>query len=103
MNDKRLTKPRFDATRCISRVKLEIKEIVGKRIVGIVVKENKLAAPPRQVFLIFDDETNFEFYAGCEVTWTSGVRPGGLDWVRQYGASTYRIRLEHSENTTSAS
>jgi hypothetical protein len=82
---------------CHRRAKQEIAEIVGKKIVGVVVKENSRSSPPRQVFLIFDDETSFEFYANCELTWTSGVHPGGIQWVRDYGSETYRIRFEHLE------
>jgi hypothetical protein len=78
---------------CSSALKPQIKEIVGKRIMAVVVKENPRLSPPRQVFLIFDDETNFEFYSNSEVTWTSGVRPGGIDWVRNYGGS-HKIRFE---------
>jgi hypothetical protein len=84
-------------SRCHSRLKPELAEIVGKRITGVVVKENSRVSPPRQVFLIFEDGTNFEFYADCEVTWTAGVRPGGIDWVRNYCASTYQIKFEHPD------
>lgn len=82
--------------RVTASLKSEIKEIVGKRIVGVVVKENRFLTPPRQVFLVFEDETNFEFYADSTVTWTSGIQPGGIDWVRKYCATTYRVRFETS-------
>jgi hypothetical protein len=84
---------------CSGLCKPEIAEIVGKRIAGVVVKENSNLSPPRQVFLIFDDGTNFEFYANSTVTWTAGVRPGGPDWVRSYCATTHQIRFEHIDST----
>jgi broad specificity phosphatase PhoE len=93
-----------DASCCHDPMKRELTEIVGKRIAGVVVKESSHLSPPRQVFLIFDDGTNFEFYANSEVTWTSGVRPGGIEWVREYCASTHRIRVECvAPNASSAS
>jgi hypothetical protein len=84
----------LSASDCHDPVKQELAEIVGKRIAGVVVKENSRLSPPRQVYLIFDDETNFEFYANSIVTWTSGVRPGGIDWVRKYCAATHQIRFQ---------
>ena len=58
-----------EAAWCNSPVKPQITEIVGKKIAGVVVKENVNLSPPRQVFLIFDDGSNFEFYASSEMTW----------------------------------
>ena len=36
-------------------------EIVGKTIAGFIVKEGK--HPKEQVYLVFDDDTYFEFFA----------------------------------------
>ncbi len=68
---------------------------------GVVVKENRFLTPPRQVFLIFDDETNFEFYSDSTVTWTSGVKSGGIKWVREYCASNHKVRFDSSLATES--
>ena len=92
-----------DASCCHDPMKRELAEIVGKRIAGVVVKESSHLSPPRQVFLIFDDGTNFEFYGNSEVTWTSGVRPGGIEWVREYCASTHqRMKLVAEQRVESA-
>ncbi len=82
-------------------MKLEIAEIVGKRIAGVIVKEKKenvRVSSPRHVFLIFEDGTHFEFYANSEVTWSAGVRPGGIDWVRNYCATHYQVSFEHIDS-----
>ena len=61
-----------------------IKQILGKRITAFVVTESP-TAPRRQVFLIFSDNTHFEFY-GHEFTGASGLGTGGLEQVRDYVA-----------------
>jgi hypothetical protein len=61
-----------------------IKEVIGKRITAVVVAESP-RLPQRQVFLIFADDTYFEFYGtDCGFSWTEGVDPGGLEKVRAY-------------------
>jgi len=37
-------------------------QIVGKTIIGVIIKETKTGRPPySQLFLVFDDHTSFEF------------------------------------------
>ena len=63
-----------------------VKEILGKRIAGVVVKKREEKNPPYQVFLIFSDKTNIEFYIdGNEIKTTSTLSEGGLKEVREYG------------------
>ncbi len=57
-----------------------LEQLPGKTIRAIVV--NPLYG---QVFLVFSDETHFEFYPGTsnELKWTRAISPGGLDRVRE--------------------
>ncbi len=68
-------------------IKDGIKDIVGKKIKGVVVKESySLNRSPRsQVFLLFSDDTYYEFYT--ERDWIdsiSRIREGDLESVRGY-------------------
>ena len=63
-----------------------IKEIIGKRIAGVVAKKRDGENPPYQVFFIFSDRTNIEFYVdGNEIRTTSRLSEGSLKEVREYG------------------
>ena len=45
-------------------MKPEVEQILGKCIVGVVIKENKNTYQPNsQLFLLFDDGTSYEFYS----------------------------------------
>ena len=58
-----------------------IRNIVGKRVAGVVVKE--ASRPPRtQVFLVFSDGTFYELYG--DIAGAGGVDRGGIDAVRSY-------------------
>ncbi len=71
------------------RIKGTFDQMIGKRIKGIVVKES--CNPPRaQVFLIFSDETHYEFY-GENFRGTNGVDPGGMAAVKDYMADPERF------------
>ena len=60
-----------------------IQQILGKRVRAIVVAKAPVA-PRQQVFLIFDDDSHFEFYSDGEFTWTAAVDPGRVEKVRRY-------------------
>jgi len=63
-----------------------LKEILGKRIAGVVAKKRKEKNPSYQIFLIFSDRTNIEFYVdGNEIKTTSTLSKGSLKEVREYG------------------
>ncbi|HSN56529.1 MAG TPA: hypothetical protein VLT32_17810 [Candidatus Sulfomarinibacteraceae bacterium] len=74
-----------------------IQLILGKRISGVVVKREirEGYGPRQQVFLVFDDETHFEFY-GDRIQCTGGVDRGGMDYVRGYMSGNHEIELEYS-------
>jgi hypothetical protein len=69
-----------------------IQDTVGKRISGIVVAENT-QAPRRQVFLIFDDNTYFEFY-GNEFSGASGIDPGNAANAAAYATKAKGAKIE---------
>jgi hypothetical protein len=78
-------------------MKSQIREILGKKINGVVVKEGE-KAPQTQVFLLFSDGTYYEFYG--IINGTGGVDRGGIKEVRQYMASKNRsIVLEVLDET----
>lgn len=61
----------------------DLQNIVGKQIKGVVVTEGQ-SDPRSQVFLIFSDETYYEFYSPCAISWTSYAYSGGLEEVKNY-------------------
>ena len=65
------------------KLKKALPELLGKRICGAVVKKSD-RWPQMQVFLVFDDDTYYEFYTDSAIFGTSGVDRGGIDHVRQY-------------------
>lgn len=81
-----------------------IGEIIGKSVVGVIVAEN-YSAPKQRVFLVFSDDTYFEFY-GDGFSCTGGVNRGGLEKAMRYAnamsSSTIRVYpAEMNENDQS--
>lgn len=75
----------------VGRVKSEVRQIVGKRIAGLVMKaaKDQIHPPRNQLFLLFDDGTYYEFYThDCKIGTTGGVVRGKLDDVLSYMADT---------------
>lgn len=68
-------------------IKDEVEQIIGKRIRGVVIKQ-KTSGPSEvssQLFLLFDDDTYYEFYTCDEpLCTTGGVDHGGLREVLDY-------------------
>ena len=67
-----------------------IKQLVGKRITGVVAARND-GAPRHQVFLLLEDGTRFEFH-GDSFTCTSGLDggPGVFRYIRDGGGKVTR-------------
>jgi len=77
-----------------------VKQIIGKRIKGIVAKKHDYQ-PHSQLFLIFSDETYYEFYTYMsEICATGGVCVGGLEKVREYMGEedVVFVAIDHSIN-----
>ena len=65
------------------KLKEALPQLLGKRICGAVVKEGD-RMPRMQVFLIFDDDTYYEFYTDSTIFGTAGIDRGDIEHVRQY-------------------
>jgi hypothetical protein len=60
-----------------------VQALLGKRISGVVVK--RADRPPySQLFLIFEDDTYYEFYCDSQICGAGGVDKGGLTDVLNY-------------------
>ena len=74
-----------------------VKDIVGKKITGVVVREATWRSPPQtQLFLIFSDGTYYEFYSDSNITGTGGVDKGGIEEVKKYMPEHFKIIAEYS-------
>ena len=60
-----------------------VRNILGKRIKGVVVTEGS-SGPRSQVFLIFSDNTYYEFFSFSTIRGISEVCEGGLEEVKDY-------------------
>ena len=61
-----------------------IKQIVGKTIAGIIVRNSMGAGPRDQLFIVFTDNTYLEFYGN--LGWSNNLEVGNLETVKQYAA-----------------
>ena len=61
-----------------------LKQIVGKTIGGIVIREGVGAGPQYQLFMIFTDNTYLEFYGNMD--WSTHLVNGDVETVRQYAS-----------------
>lgn len=70
-------------------------EILGKTISGVVIKEsiNGKTSPDSQLFLLFDDNSCYEFYCSSDIICrTKGINQNsGLDFVKQYMSDRHEI------------
>jgi hypothetical protein len=60
-----------------------VRQILGKTIKSVIVSEENKSSPSTQVFLLFDDDTYYEFY-GSPLSGTGGVNKGGENAVMRY-------------------
>lgn len=70
--------------------KPDLKLLLGRRIVGVILKEGE--RPDSQLFLVLDDGTYTEVYSdwlGLSLGW-----PGGAERARAYMASTHVVIRE---------
>lgn len=67
-------------------------KIIGKTIIGIIMKKSKFNRPPHnQLFLIFDDHTSYEFYADKPIYPTGGVDKMSFNEVYRYMGDQMKI------------
>ena len=77
-----------------------VKTIIGKRIKGVVTKKRP-NSPYYQLFLIFSDDTFFEFYTittDGDISCAGGIDKGGIDAVRNYLGEQF-ITLESCDES----
>lgn len=62
-----------------------VAEMLGKTIQAVVVKQCERGSLTEQVFLVFDDDTYFEFYSSeGAIESAKGVKTGTFAEVREY-------------------
>jgi hypothetical protein len=61
-----------------------LKQIVGKTIAGIVIRESMGTGPRDQLFIVFTDDTYLEIYGN--LGWSNSLEVGDLETVKQYAA-----------------
>jgi hypothetical protein len=61
-----------------------LKEIPGKTIAGIVIREGRGAGPHYQFFVIFTDDTYMELYG--DIDWSAHLERGDMNTVKQRAA-----------------
>jgi hypothetical protein len=59
-----------------------LKEILGKTITGIVIREGTGAGPHYQFFVIFADNTYLELYGNID--WSTHLESGNVETARQH-------------------
>lgn len=68
-------------------MKTELKQIIGRRISSVIIKaaRDRKSRPKSCLFLVFDDDTYYEFYAADDyIKPTGGVDRGGIHEVLRY-------------------
>ncbi len=68
-----------------------LSQLLGKRITGIVIKESE-GTPKSQLFLLFEDDTHFEFYSAFDrIVPTKGL------WQHGEGRTIENVRVYMGE------
>ena len=73
-------------------MKDHIRDIVGKTITGVIVAKKENDLPRHQVFLVFSDDTYFEFY-GSDFCCAGGVDKGGYVAARDYAERSMKAKI----------
>jgi hypothetical protein len=76
-------------------MKAAIKSILGKRITGVVNKRHATKDPSSQLFLLFEDDTFYEFWTnGPEISGVGRIDFGGRDQILASGRKDSEIVVE---------
>jgi hypothetical protein len=66
------------------KIRSEVRGIIGKTIVGVLVADNQ-RQPERQVFLVFGDGTYYEFFSpNGQLGFTGGPHLGDMAKAEKY-------------------
>ncbi len=73
-----------------------LEQLLGKTITGVVTKRASMpGSPQHQIFLLFSDQTYYEFYAVEDgVALTGGVDQGGPAEIRRYMKDRMQVTFE---------
>ena len=75
-------------------MKAGVRQILGKTIKGVIVSDDNGAGPRTQVFLLFDDDTYYEFY-GSQIVGSGGVDKGSelaaMRYAEKFGGRITRF------------
>jgi hypothetical protein len=69
--------------------KESLKEVIGKTIRSVVFRSGYDSSPEAQLFLVFDDDTYFEFYGqeiSCVRTLSDGDINNAIDYARKFSS-----------------
>ena len=64
-------------------LKPRIRDIKGKTIKGLIINEDIPTSPYNQIFLVFTDDTFYEFY-GQQISTTNGIATGALEYAEKF-------------------
>ena len=65
-----------------------LKDVLGKTIKGVIVKENmKGSRPSISVHLVFSDGTSYEIYSFSEMSFAKGLNHWDMEAARKYGTA----------------
>ncbi|MGK2857444.1 MAG: hypothetical protein ACSLFQ_09575 [Thermoanaerobaculia bacterium] len=73
-------------------MKHSIRSLIGKNITGIIVKQG--GPVKQQVFLLFSDDTYFEFYSSERMGYSGALSIGDANTVREYMADAQKIVID---------
>jgi hypothetical protein len=66
-----------------------LKVVIGKTIRSVVFRSGYDASPESQLFLVFEDDTYFEFYGqeiGCVRSLSEGDMTRAIDYAKKFGS-----------------
>ena len=62
-----------------------LKEILGKTIKGVIVKQNTAGTYPAvSIHIVFNDGTSYEIYSLYQMSFGKGLNHWGMEEARQY-------------------
>lgn len=82
-------------------MKASIRSLIGKTITGVIVKQG--GPVKQQVFLLFSDDTYFEFYSSERMGYSGELSAGDASAVREYMADAQKIVIDEIWSEAAAS
>lgn len=81
-------------------MKSSIRSLIGKTITGVIVKQG--GPVKQQVFLVFSDDTYFEFYSSERMGYSGSLAAGDARDVREYMADAQKIMIDEVRSEAAA-